>query len=74
MAQKKHAINVEKMRFEIQKKLDKQISKKDLSEILNVSRATLDVWDKKAPDIISSLTEYTKITGLPIETIIKEVE
>ena len=74
MAQKKHAINVEKMRFEIQKKLDKQISKKDLSEILNVSRATLDVLDKKAPNVITSLMKYVEITGLPIETIIKEVE
>lgn len=74
MAQKKHAINVEKMRFEIQKKLDKQISKKDLSEILNVSRATLDVLDKKAPNVITSLMKYVEITGLPIETIIKEVD
>lgn len=74
MAQKKHAINVDKMRQEIQDSLGKKVSKKDLRELLGVSAPTLDSWDKKAPDVVTSLMKYTEITGLPIETIIKEVE
>jgi hypothetical protein len=74
MAQKKHAINVDKMRQEIQDSLGKKVSKKDLRELLGVSAPTLDSWDKKAPDVVTSLMKYTEITKLPIETIIKEVD
>lgn len=74
MAQKKHTINVDKMRQEIQDSLGKKVSKNDLKDMLGVSRATFDVWDKKAPDVVSSLMKYNEITGLPIESIIKEVD
>lgn len=74
MAQKKHTINVDKMRQEIQDSLGKKVSKLDLKDMLCVSRTTLEVWGKKAPDVVTSLMKYNEITGLPIESIIKEVD
>jgi hypothetical protein len=67
------SIDVEKIRGRISEAKGEKVSRTDLAEILGTTTVTLSSLEKSAPKVVRLLNNASKITGLSINELLKEL-